>query len=106
MISSAPQSTACGPPSLHAYQRRKSKYDNRAMQVTAIIAAAGSGRRFGGPELKQLIPIRGRAILEWSVAAFVGHPSIHEVVVAVPQQLVDDPPPYLRNGPKTVRVVC
>jgi 2-C-methyl-D-erythritol 4-phosphate cytidylyltransferase/2-C-methyl-D-erythritol 2,4-cyclodiphosphate synthase len=76
------------------------------MQVTAIIAAAGSGRRFGGAELKQLIPIRGRAILEWSVAAFVRHPSIHEVVVAVPQQLVDDPPPYLRNGPKTVRVVC
>jgi len=67
------------------------------MQVTAIIAAGGRGTRFGGDRLKQLLPIGGRSVLERSVAAFLDHPSVDEVVVALPQALVDDPPQYLRN---------
>src|SRR5438445_10307716 len=65
------------------------------MHVTAIIAAGGRGTRFGADRLKQLLPIGGRSILERSVAAFLDHPAIDEVVVALPQVLVDNPPAYL-----------
>ena len=65
------------------------------MNVTAIIAAGGRGQRFGGAEPKQLLAVGGRAILERSVAAFLSHPAVHEVIVALPQELVDNPPDYL-----------
>src|SRR5258708_1308877 len=67
------------------------------MHVTAIIAAGGRGQRFGGAQPKQLLAVGGRPILERSVAAFLSHPAIDAVVVALPQALVDDPPPYLRS---------
>jgi 2-C-methyl-D-erythritol 4-phosphate cytidylyltransferase/2-C-methyl-D-erythritol 2,4-cyclodiphosphate synthase len=67
------------------------------MHVTAIIAAGGRGRRFGGAQPKQLLAVGGRPILERSVAAFLSHPAIDAVVVALPQALVDDPPAYLRS---------
>jgi 2-C-methyl-D-erythritol 4-phosphate cytidylyltransferase/2-C-methyl-D-erythritol 2,4-cyclodiphosphate synthase len=68
------------------------------MHVTAIIAAGGRGHRFGGDRPKQLLAVGGRPILERSVEAFLGHPSVDAVVVALPQPLVDDPPSYLRDA--------
>jgi 2-C-methyl-D-erythritol 4-phosphate cytidylyltransferase/2-C-methyl-D-erythritol 2,4-cyclodiphosphate synthase len=68
------------------------------MHVTAIIAAGGRGQRFGGGQLKQLLSVGGRPILERSVTAFLAHPEIDEVVVALPQALADDPPEYLRSA--------
>jgi 2-C-methyl-D-erythritol 4-phosphate cytidylyltransferase/2-C-methyl-D-erythritol 2,4-cyclodiphosphate synthase len=79
------------------------------MFVSAIIAAGGHGSRLGGAELKQLRLVGGRAVLERSVSAFVAHPAIAEVIVALPQHLVDDPPPYLRDhadAGKPVRLVA
>src|SRR6187200_1204466 len=67
------------------------------MFVSAIVAAGGHGTRLGGGELKQLRLVGGRAVLERSVNAFVAHPDVTEVIVALPQYLVDDPPPYLRD---------
>ena len=75
------------------------------MYVTAIIAAGGRGQRFGGEWPKQLLEIGGRAILDRSVAAFLAHPAVHAVVVALPQSLVDDPPAYLRSTEKPLRIV-
>jgi 2-C-methyl-D-erythritol 4-phosphate cytidylyltransferase/2-C-methyl-D-erythritol 2,4-cyclodiphosphate synthase len=66
------------------------------MDVTAIIAAGGRGQRFGAAEPKQLLVVGGRTILERSVDAFLSHPSVSEVVVALPQELVASPPAYLR----------
>jgi len=66
------------------------------MNVTAIIAAGGRGQRFGSTEPKQLLVVGGRTILERSVEAFLSHPAVSEVVVALPPELVDNPPPYLR----------
>jgi len=68
------------------------------MHVTAIIAAGGRGRRFGGAEPKQLLPVGGRPILARSVEAFASHPSVDAVIVALPQELADDPPVYLRSA--------
>ena len=75
------------------------------MFVTAIIAAGGRGLRFGGGSPKQFLEVGGRAILERSVAAFLAHPAVNEVVVALPQPLTDDPPAYLRSAGKPLRIV-
>jgi 2-C-methyl-D-erythritol 4-phosphate cytidylyltransferase/2-C-methyl-D-erythritol 2,4-cyclodiphosphate synthase len=79
------------------------------MHVTAIIAAGGRGRRFGGPQPKQLLTIDGRAILDLSVAAFASHPAISEIVVALPSELVANPPDYLcarTDGAPPIRLVA
>jgi len=68
---------------------------NQALHVTAIIAAGGRGERLGGPSLKQLLPVGGRPMLDRSVSAFLTHPAVAEVIVALPQSLIDDPPGYL-----------
>ncbi len=54
---------------------------------------------------KQLVPVRGRSLLERSVSIFVTHPLIDEIVVALPGDLVAGPPPYLRVSPKPLRLV-
>jgi 2-C-methyl-D-erythritol 4-phosphate cytidylyltransferase / 2-C-methyl-D-erythritol 2,4-cyclodiphosphate synthase len=76
------------------------------MQVTAIIAAGGRGQRFGGGQLKQLLSVGGRSILERSVSAFLGHPAVHEVIVALPASLLENPPAYLRPSTKPIRLVA
>lgn len=75
------------------------------MHVTAIIAAGGRGRRLGGAVLKQLLAVGGRPILERSVKTFLDHPGVDEVVVALPPELVADPPPYLRVAKKPLQLV-
>lgn len=76
------------------------------MFVSAIIAAGGRGQRFGGGTPKQLLTIGGRSVLERSVALFIEHPAVQEVVVALPADLVADPPAYLRSAGKPVRIVA
>ena len=76
------------------------------MFVTAIIAAGGRGQRLGGARPKQLLSISGRPMLERSVTAFLTHPSIDEVVVALPAEFVADPPDYLRRAAKPLHIVA
>jgi 2-C-methyl-D-erythritol 4-phosphate cytidylyltransferase/2-C-methyl-D-erythritol 2,4-cyclodiphosphate synthase len=73
--------------------------------VTALIAAGGRGERLGGPRPKQLLEIGGRPILARAVEAFLSHPAVHEVVVALPPELAEAPPPYLTGAAKPIRVV-
>jgi 2-C-methyl-D-erythritol 4-phosphate cytidylyltransferase/2-C-methyl-D-erythritol 2,4-cyclodiphosphate synthase len=75
------------------------------MYVTAIIAAGGRGVRFGGTEPKQLVSIGGRTILERSVTAFLTHSAIDDLVVALPAELVENPPAYLIEAAKPLRIV-
>jgi 2-C-methyl-D-erythritol 4-phosphate cytidylyltransferase/2-C-methyl-D-erythritol 2,4-cyclodiphosphate synthase len=75
------------------------------MHVTAIIAAGGRGQRLGGASPKQLLALDGRTLLERSVEPFLAHPSIDEVVVAVPPEVARDPPRYLRGAAKPLRMV-
>jgi 2-C-methyl-D-erythritol 4-phosphate cytidylyltransferase / 2-C-methyl-D-erythritol 2,4-cyclodiphosphate synthase len=76
------------------------------MRVTAIIAAGGTGVRLGGARPKQFVEIGGRAILERSVSLFLDHASIDDVIVALPRELVDNPPPYLVGTAKPLRIVA
>ena len=66
------------------------------MYVSAIIAAAGIGRRLGAGVPKQFLELDGRSILERSVAAFTSHPRVAEVIVALPAELASAPPEWLR----------
>ena len=75
------------------------------MFVTALIAAGGRGQRLGQDRPKQLIAVGGRSILERSVGAFLSHPEVDELVVALPQDVAADPPACLRSARKPVRLV-
>lgn len=74
--------------------------------VSAIIAAGGRGTRMGGRVPKQLLAVDGRSPLERCVALFVSHPEVQELIVALPDEFVAQPPPYLTGTPKAVRVVA
>ena len=77
------------------------------MHVTAIIAAAGEGRRLGAAVPKQLLDIGGRSILERSVAAFAVHDRVDDVIVVLPAELADAPVECLtRETSAAVRIVA
>jgi 2-C-methyl-D-erythritol 4-phosphate cytidylyltransferase/2-C-methyl-D-erythritol 2,4-cyclodiphosphate synthase len=76
------------------------------VHVTAIIAAGGRSVRFGGPQPKQLTLLAGRPVLQHSVEAFVDHGRITDVIVALPDELTDAPPPYLLSARKPLQVVA
>ena len=65
------------------------------MHVSAIIAAGGRGSRFGGTQPKQLQPLAGVPILKRTVDVFLNGYAFDEVVVALPSDLVANPPAYL-----------
>jgi 2-C-methyl-D-erythritol 4-phosphate cytidylyltransferase/2-C-methyl-D-erythritol 2,4-cyclodiphosphate synthase len=75
------------------------------MRVVAIIAAGGLGTRLGAGTPKQFLDLGGRSVLDRSVTAFVDHPAVTEVVVALPAGAVDAPPAFLRDRQKPVRIV-
>ncbi len=50
-------------------------------KVSAVILAAGEGRRFGAA--KQFALLRGKPVLDWSLEAFNEHPGIDEIVLVL-----------------------
>ena len=52
--------------------------------VTAVIAAAGSGRRLGAGGPKAFVSLAGRPMVEWSIAAFRAAGPVRSIVVAAP----------------------
>jgi 2-C-methyl-D-erythritol 4-phosphate cytidylyltransferase len=67
--------------------------------VTAVIAAAGSGERLGAGGPKAFVPLAGRPMVEWSVAAF-RTAGVTEIVVAMPPELASsDLPDAQQVGP-------
>jgi 2-C-methyl-D-erythritol 4-phosphate cytidylyltransferase/2-C-methyl-D-erythritol 2,4-cyclodiphosphate synthase len=51
----------------------------------AVVAAAGSGSRFGGEVPKQFRLLRGRPVLDWSLDVLLGTGSLASVVVVLPR---------------------
>jgi len=49
----------------------------------ALIVAAGRGQRFGGSLPKQYAPLKGERLLRRTLRAFLRHPAIQRVVVAI-----------------------
>src|SRR5207237_8434934 len=53
-----------------------------ALMVTAVVAAAGRGTRFGAAENKVFAVLAGRSLLYWTLSALQRSPSISAAVVA------------------------
>ncbi len=54
------------------------------MSCCAIVPAAGGGRRFGGEQPKQFVPVLGRPLLAWTVERLLSVSEVDRVVVAAP----------------------
>jgi 2-C-methyl-D-erythritol 4-phosphate cytidylyltransferase len=76
------------------------------LHVSALIAAGGRGLRFGSALPKQFLSLGGRSILERSVDAFRHSDVIDDVVVALPPELAESPPPSLLVGGKRIEMVA
>lgn len=55
----------------------------RELELVAVIAAAGIGKRVGASLPKQYLPLLGKTIIEHSLAPFLNHPDICKVVVSL-----------------------
>lgn len=53
------------------------------LSFSVVIPAAGIGKRVGADVPKQYLPILGKAIIEHSLAPFLAHADIHQVIVSV-----------------------
>src|SRR5262249_9188774 len=63
------------------------------------------GLRFGGASPKQFLLLGGEPILKRSIDAYQGCDLVSDLVVALPRDLAQAPPPYVIDGPKSVIVV-
>jgi 2-C-methyl-D-erythritol 4-phosphate cytidylyltransferase/2-C-methyl-D-erythritol 2,4-cyclodiphosphate synthase len=76
------------------------------MFASAIIAAGGRGTRLGADVPKQLLDFAGATLLERTVETFARAPSVNEIVVALPSDVMADPPSYLRHCSKPLHLVA
>ena len=53
-------------------------------QVSAIIVAAGAGKRFG--QMKQFVYLRGKPVLEWTLERFQAHEEVGTIVLVLPDE--------------------
>jgi 2-C-methyl-D-erythritol 4-phosphate cytidylyltransferase len=63
--------------------------------VGVVIVAAGAGVRAGPGEPKQFRPILGVPMLLRALRAFVSHPDVRQVIVALPPGYAERPPEWL-----------
>lgn len=59
------------------------------MNVTAIIAAGGVGRRFGENIPKQLLFLKGREIIRWSIETFIKSRYFNEIIIPAPYEYIE-----------------
>lgn len=61
-----------------------------AVGVTALIPAAGAGRRVGAPVPKQLLPLAGLPVLVHTLRIFQQEPRVDDIVIAAPPDRVEE----------------
>lgn len=71
--------------------------------VGAVVVAGGAGRRMGG-QRKQYLDLLGEPVLLRAIRPFLEHPGVGPVVVVLPAEDVEQPPPWLQALP--VRLVA
>jgi 2-C-methyl-D-erythritol 4-phosphate cytidylyltransferase len=69
--------------------------------VSAIIVAAGAGKRFGEP--KQFAYLRAKPVLEWTLERFQAHPEVDAIALVLPDER--DLKHYRLRYPKIVDIV-
>ena len=65
--------------------------------ASAIVVAGGEGKRLGGELPKQFLDLGGRPLLAWAVKTFADHPEVDVVIVALPKEYAESPPPWLSD---------
>lgn len=75
---------------------------NQSSRYWAVIPAAGGGTRMGINRPKQYLPLRGRTILEWSLAPFLDHDQIDGVVLVLAKNDQEYPKLPIARHPKIV----
>lgn len=55
-----------------------------------IIPAGGSGQRFPGQKKKQFLWLRDKPVLDWSVELFLSLPEVTQIILAVPQDVLEE----------------
>jgi 2-C-methyl-D-erythritol 4-phosphate cytidylyltransferase / 2-C-methyl-D-erythritol 2,4-cyclodiphosphate synthase len=76
------------------------------MHVTAIIAAAGSGRRLGSPTPKQFLTVGGLSVLERTLRAFDACHRITDIVLVTRPDAVGAAAQHVRPRGKAIHVVA
>lgn len=76
------------------------------MRITAIIAAAGEGRRLASGVPKQFMEIGGVSLLQRSLNAFCRVPRITDIIVVTRAGAVDDVSHAIATGGRTTTVVA
>lgn len=71
--------------------------------VSAIVPAAGSGRRMGGGAAKQFLPLRGEPVLLHTIRLLAASPLIDEIVIAT--QDLEQTTALVSHLPKVARIV-
>lgn len=71
------------------------------LRAAAVLPAAGGGRRMGGVR-KAFIELDGVPLLRHCVEAFLGHPLVHQVVVALAEEDLAAPPDWLKRDAITL----
>ena len=56
------------------------------MKATAIIVAAGSGKRFGGPVNKAFVKLKNAPVVAYSIRAFLKNKYIDEIIAVIRQE--------------------
>jgi 2-C-methyl-D-erythritol 4-phosphate cytidylyltransferase len=69
--------------------------DTSPLEVGVIIPAAGRGERAGAGELKQFRKIAGQPMLLRAIRPFAAHPRVNQIVIALPEGAVENPPKWL-----------
>jgi 2-C-methyl-D-erythritol 4-phosphate cytidylyltransferase len=72
----------------------------------AILVAAGSGERMGARVPKALVPLAGRPLLAWSLAALATSPRVGAIVVAAPAGHLDEAAAVVRSHGERALVVA
>ena len=75
-------------------------------RVAALIVAAGTGERFGGPLPKVFVPLGPRPMLLWAVQAYAAHPEIDHLGLVVAPEYVSRARELCRDVPAAVQVIA
>jgi len=57
--------------------------------ITAIIAAGGSGKRIGENIPKQFLLLKGREIIRWPIETFIKSGFFHEIIIPAPEEYIE-----------------
>lgn len=76
--------------------------NDKTTNAAVILPAAGSGTRLGYPERKAWVPLAGRPLLSYALAAFRSHPAVREIILVVAADDVERAMRLIADGPAGV----